>query len=289
MKRILVPTDFSECADKAIKLALYLCKNTNTEIHILHSMDSHFTWMQTKLDVPKGFDPLIHSGKSYPMYPELEKLETAINKKLDALVKKAKKAGVKAKSVLVKDVTTHDIVSYASEESIDLIVMGTHGASGINEAFVGSNAQKVMRQATCPVITVRDLKSSYKLKSIVCFSDFVQDTAVKNIKKISAIAAFYKARIRFVYVNTPSYFEETEDTLDRIERTLKSAGIKNADVEIYNAFNIPSGVIQYSNKHKPDLIAISTHGNIGLKRWFTPNITESIVNHASVPVLSIHY
>jgi nucleotide-binding universal stress UspA family protein len=143
IRRILHPTDFSSASRPALERALGLARDSRAELIILHVMAPVI--------------PVV--GEGYIPPQTYEAIDTAARKsaqtKLDALVARARKAGVRARGLVVEG-TPHDrIVRAAKAQRVDLIVMGTHGRSGLARLFIGSVASRVVSAAACPVMTVR--------------------------------------------------------------------------------------------------------------------------------------
>ena len=134
LKHILVAVDFDETSDKALAYARGLAKNFGAHLHMLHVMENLFL-------KPMANDPRdIEAGISRRLADRLTPEERATH----------------ARAVLRKsDAPAEEIVKYATEEPIDLIVIGTHGRSGIKHLMMGSVAEKVVRSAPCPVLIVR--------------------------------------------------------------------------------------------------------------------------------------
>jgi nucleotide-binding universal stress UspA family protein len=149
IKRILLPTDFSDCANQARDYACLLAEQLGAELHLLHVLS----------------DPL-QSAPAFGMglvSPELlkrsdedhRKLEAAARGKLNATLNEDWKAGKEVACRICWGNPFVEIVRDAREHEVDLIVMGTHGRSGLSHALLGSIAENVVRHAPCPVLTVR--------------------------------------------------------------------------------------------------------------------------------------
>ena len=140
-KKIVCPVDFSEFTDETINYAVDIAKKYDAELHLLHVIPNlnYFTPYESFL-TPEN---LVAIEKN--IEKEIEKDFENILKKIDIPVKKVIKTGV----------TFVEIIDYIKAENIDLIVMGTHGRSGFEHILLGSVAEKVVRRATCPVLTVR--------------------------------------------------------------------------------------------------------------------------------------
>lgn len=142
LKRILFPTDFSK---RAAEAALYACDFVETfgaELHLLHVIEPHL-----------GSTPQLGMGLAIPK--RVEETEQEANQALDEVLEKAwgkERSVVKA---VVKGEAFVEIIRYAKTHDIDLIVMATHGRTGLEHVLIGSVAERVVRKAPCPVLTVR--------------------------------------------------------------------------------------------------------------------------------------
>jgi nucleotide-binding universal stress UspA family protein len=142
IRRILFPTDFSEPADHAWPFALHFAQEFGAEIHLLHVVAPPPRMMEAYAG---NFDPAKFA----------EVLTAEANASLDRFVQEAKVRNIPSQSEVRVGVDFHEIVDYARSHQIDLIVMATHGRTGLAHALVGSVAEKVVRKAPCPVLTVK--------------------------------------------------------------------------------------------------------------------------------------
>jgi nucleotide-binding universal stress UspA family protein len=144
IRRILHPTDFSRASGAAFARALDMAKSNGAELIILHVI-------VPVLAIPaEGY-------VSPDLYEDLEASNrTAAQKQLDILVARAKKSGVRKVSSLISEGTTAERIAQAAKSRrADLIVIGTHGRTGLARFFLGSVASRVVSMASCPVLTVR--------------------------------------------------------------------------------------------------------------------------------------
>jgi nucleotide-binding universal stress UspA family protein len=140
-KKIVCPVDFSEFTDEIIEYGVSIAKKFDAELHLLHIIPNlnYFTPYESFL-TPENLVAMERSIER-----EIEKDFENTIKKIDMPVKKAIKTGV----------TFVEILDYIKTEKIDLVVMGTHGRSGFEHILLGSVAEKIIRRAPCPVLTVR--------------------------------------------------------------------------------------------------------------------------------------
>jgi nucleotide-binding universal stress UspA family protein len=143
MRRILFASDFSKASAKAFATAIALAKATHADMTILHVL------------VP--FTPIV--PEQYIRGATLDQLTADLRRwgqqQLDKLTAKAKNGGIRAGSLTMTGDPAQQIVRAARAKRADLIVLGTHGRTGLNRFFVGSVAQRVIASASCPVVTVR--------------------------------------------------------------------------------------------------------------------------------------
>ena len=142
--RILVPTDFSETSDAALAYAKTLAEAFGASLHLLHVFEDPY---MTAAYAPEVYTPLAPGLREVT----LRDTEACLADRLSA----AEKARFRGTTEIVSGLTAKQIVEYASDKTIDLIVMGTHGRRGMAHLMLGSVAEHVVRTATCPVLTVR--------------------------------------------------------------------------------------------------------------------------------------
>lgn len=281
MKKILVPTDFSIQAEYALDFAHELAMKTNAELTLLNV-----------LDIPGGaaFAP---SGSSFdvmgsPGYASqmdniyVIQLHDQSKKKLEQKIKESRFKDIKIGYKLQMGNPYSSISDEIAENQVDLVVMGTTGTSGIEEFLVGSNTEKVVRLAKCPVITIKQ-KLNHEIKNIVFASNFAedQDKAIKELRKLQEL---FKATIHLVKINTPNSFESSRQIKTDIESFVTKNKLKNYTVNIYCDKDEEEGIIYFADDINADLIALSTHGRTGIMHLLSGSIAEDVVNHSKRPV-----
>ncbi len=143
LKRILLPTDFSEQSAEATRYACAFAEQFQAELHVLHVVE------QLAATIPEAVVEMATSLENY--------LEVAETKALARLTKVLEPGWEKGKHVTLATRSGSPflkIIEYAKEHQIDLIVMGTHGRTGLSHVLIGSVAERVVRMAPCPVLTV---------------------------------------------------------------------------------------------------------------------------------------
>jgi nucleotide-binding universal stress UspA family protein len=180
------------------------------------------------------------------------------------------------------------IYESAKKYKADMIVMGTHGVSGFQESLLGSNAERVIRNAEIPVLSVRDKIKSSKISIIVFATDFSKETELV-LPAVSKISAMFNAKLMLMKIVTMVDFESTHETEKQIEKFWKHNKIYKCPTQIYYAYSKDEGIRDFAANAKADMIALGTHGRHGLSHLFKGSIAEEVVNHASLPVLTFNF
>lgn len=271
MKRILVPTDFSEEAENALKVAAQIAKEHNSEIYLLHLLEM----------------PLYETDAvmSTPDVPEFMFFMKMARERFEELVNSDYLDGIKVNEIVKPDGTFNNMSEISKEHKADIIVMGSHGASGFQEMFIGSNAEKVVRTSDIPVLVIKHEHPNFSIKNMVFASDFKKDNQ-ETYKQATEIADKFGAQLHLLMVNTPSNFTTTAEAKERIKTFIENYTYHNQTTTIYNDETVEKGILNFSKAIDADLIGISTHGRQGIAHFFNGSISEDLVNHAKRPVMT---
>ncbi len=291
LRKILVPTDFSQPAEKALGYALYLARQYDAELHLLHVIVLH------------GEDPYNPDHHFPDVEDAREQVERQTAKQMresvsardtkDLVIKKAQRRNVSAGPA---------IVEYAQEEDIDLIVMSTHGRRGMRHLLLGSVTEEVVRLAPCPVLSVPGAsKPTSELKRILAPIDFSGHSR-QALSVARRIAADYGATLQVLHVLQdiihPAFYnmgafalrDLQPDIEERAEQALRELLSESAGPEVHAEYSIVEGhaahaIEDFARRNETDLIVIATHGLTGLEHFMMGSVTEKIVRRASCPVL----
>jgi nucleotide-binding universal stress UspA family protein len=275
MNKILVPTDFSECAEAATQVAMAIAEKADSEIYFLHLQTEDF---ETK-HVPHP--------ESSPTYPDERKRKIAqARNELERLVVKAGRAGIKSKQELVLNKSEERLEDYIKPYGIDLVVMGSNGTHGLRELLIGSNTERLIWHSPVPVLVIKSKPEKFEINNMVFVSDFKTDF-VKPLKEILKLASLWNSQLHLLYVNTPSHFRETNDVLADMKRFMHQFNEIQYTPHIYDANDEERGIHQFAKANKVDLIALATHGRTAFMA-LTHSIAECLINHEKVPVLVVN-
>jgi len=142
-RRVFHPTDFSRASGVAFTKALGIAKANRAQLTLVHVLSPVTPYVGDGYISPRTYDALERAARQ------------SAQKRMTALLKKAAKAGVRARSILLEGIAYDQIARIARARRADLIVMGTHGRTGFSRFFIGSVAERVIPLAPCPVLTVR--------------------------------------------------------------------------------------------------------------------------------------
>lgn len=271
--KILLLTDFSEVSENAANYALQIAKKTRANVHIMHVINTPVEWVKLPLEKEK-------------LYPETKFEIGVANFKLKELVNKFGHEGVEAKPSLVYNLGVENVADHIKGKDFDLIVMGSHGTKGAIPFQIGSNAHKVLRSAANPTLIVKHKPTNDAIHHILFASTFEEDQK-KAFEKIVKFAELLGAQLHLLYINTPYNFNETAEMEKRLNDFCKSYA-NTCIKHTYNALNEERGIRYFMEKTAIDLFSIATAGKSGLVQFFSPSLTEHLINHLDVPVLSIH-
>ncbi len=271
MNKILVPTDFSEQAENALKVAAMIAKTHNAEIYLLHMIE--IPMQQT--------DP----GHAQSDIPETLFFMNLARKRFEDLMAQDYLQNITVHETVKADITFNEIKNSCIEFNIDLIVMGSHGATGIKEMFVGSNAEKVVRSSEVPVLVIKNEHHNFKVSNFVFASDFKNDNK-ETYKQAVKFAKAFGSKIHLLLVITSSNFMTSYEAKSRVNDFICGQDFDNYTITIHNDNTVEQGVLNFSKDIDADLIGISTHGRQGIAHFFNGSISEDLVNHANRPVIT---
>ena len=275
MKRILVPVDFSEHSEHALEVAANFARKSGGEILVLHMLglsESYLTKDESQEVAEAHY------------YMRLAK------KRFDEFLSKPYLDGIKIVEMVQNYKIFSEINKVAEENAIDLIVMGSHGSSGIGELFVGSNTEKVVRTSSVPVLVVKVRRPDFMPKKLVFATDFNLATS-KAYSRIRNIVEDWGTEIHLVHVNLPNEMFKSSSEKERaaslfLEASHGIAEPSNVKIHFVSDYSIETGIYFLAEQIGADMIALATHGRKGLSHFFKGSIGEDMANHAKIPVIT---
>jgi nucleotide-binding universal stress UspA family protein len=294
LERILCPTDFSKFAFRAADYAVALGRHYDAEVHFLHVIPS----------------ALIHA-EQYPYYaeavPPAPEFRKRALERLDAFVALSGTEGVRTRFSVAEGAPVSAILEAAEADRASLLCLGTHGREGVERLVLGSVAEKVLRKARCPVLTVsepgdeREPKKAV-FKNILCAVDF----ATLSLKAVEyCLSLAQESGGRLTLVNTLEWFPDEpvwigspdvsdyrsqmeEQVRTRLEDIVPREVREWCEIEVA----VRSGkayreILTVARERKADLIAMGVRGRNPLDIMLFGSTTQHVVRHSECPVLTI--
>lgn len=275
IKRILMPTDFSALANSALEAAIAMCKRQLATLTLIHVVENTFVLFPPEASSIAG-----------TMLPQLVKdagdnlgaMAREIRTNHDIVVDHVVQAGNPA----------DEICRWALHKKIDLIVMGTHGASGLREFFLGSNTYRVVKNASCPVLSLPGYAQWLDFKKIL-FPIRLVPNALEKYKVIRPIIRKNNSSLQLAGIvkkDDSVGFVEMKTLVESVRKQIVEDHV-NCGSEMHYTDNVARQVLQIASHEKPDLIVITATLDSPIQDFFLGPYTQQIVNHANFPVLSI--
>jgi nucleotide-binding universal stress UspA family protein len=271
MKKILVPCDFSEPAVQAFKFATEIAIQSKGEIILLNVVEvpvMHDTVLMPTLYFEEAF---------------FKEMKEASEKKFTELKKKWGSPHGAISTFVEFGPTTTTIRQFIEEKKIDLVVMGTHGATGLREFFIGSNTEKIVRTSAVPVLVIKKSVKASSIKNIV-FPNSLSEEQEDLMLHVKELQNFLKATLHVVYINTPAQFMHDSSTKKKLNDFAKRYMLKDFTINVYNDIDQEQGTRNFAKEIGADMVVMATHGHRGLAHLLSGSVAEDVVNHIDCPI-----
>ncbi|MCB9334901.1 MAG: universal stress protein [Flavobacteriales bacterium] len=270
--KILVPVDFSEQSLIALSQSYNLAKKINAELVLLYVIEE--------------LNPMVKR-----LYKELNEIKGAVENNLKNLAEeKSKETGLVFSVEIEEGKIYNKIVEVAEKINARFIVMGTKGNE--NSKFIGSNANKVVKTAPCPVITIKGQQHKKGCDKIVLPLDLTKETSDK-VNQAIEIAELFTAEIFIVSVlqtGKEEIVNKLKDQLLIVRQYIENRGVK-CTAEIVKILkseeSLANALIKYAEKIEADLLMIMTQQEKDIKELFIGSKAKEVINNSEIPVLSI--
>lgn len=268
IRRIVYPTDFSSCADNALDFAVAIASAFHAHLNLLHIY--HET-----VSTEASIDAMIQENKEKQQKAEkkLKELEECINQKNgDVLVETNIRTGTSHESVL----------EFIDEKGADLVVIGTHGSTGVREVVFGSFAGGILEYAQCPVLVVPEQAIFEELSSFVFATDH-NEIDVTAIKTLSNFALPLKAKIKILHITS-----EQDPKEEAFKHLVYNSTGGDYEIETIKGRDVSRVIEHYLQERPADLLVMTALKNALFGRLFHPNHTRRMPYHTTLPLLVFH-
>ncbi|MDA8731309.1 universal stress protein [Flavobacteriaceae bacterium] len=272
MYKILVPVDFSEKSNYAVKMAAKVGKNIEAEIYLLHLVE-----------LPSGIVDM-GAGSNFSIPESMMYLRKVKEKILDLKATYFHDDQIVKYSIKFQN-PFEGISDYVKKINANLIVMGSKGVSDFEEMIIGSNTEKVVRTSTIPVIVVKADSKKFKFKKLVFASNYDDENKVAFVDFLN-FAKQFKTEIHLLKINTASSFENSFITKEKIKNFIKDFDLPKNTIHIHNDESVVKGITNFAKEIEADLIALTTHGRSGLSSLFNSSIAKSVSKSVLRPVIT---
>jgi nucleotide-binding universal stress UspA family protein len=277
VQRILIPTDFSDTANLALEHAVKMAKLLDSEITLLHVVSTFsFRVNLPEIDLDEA---------------QNAKLSGAIGARLAEYAEDIKqKHGIKVNTLITYGRIREEVVRVAEDTDADIIILGTHGVSGIREFFMGSNAFRIVSEASCPVLSVQQSAQQVGFNHIVV----PIDNSFHSREKLGMavrMAATYDSTIHICGLRSHDHDDEDINAkfrmkMKQVEDFLKEREVNYTATTVFCS-NIARATMDFGIEKEADLIIIMNEQEINTTGFFMGPYAQQIVNHSTIPVLSI--
>jgi len=289
LKRILVATDFSPLSQRAMDYASSFARRYESTIIAAHVISPAMYATPSTAVLYGALDPL----------PYLDGVRRELQRRLDELTVRAMESGVECQSVLVEGGISEEIKRLVEDRDIDLLVVGTHGAERWNRLVMGSVAESLVHNATCPVLTVgpkvfRRPKFEVSLNHILYATDFSAE-ATHAAPYALSLAQEFGAKITLVHVLPPELRSNadrdqlTEHFRDELERLVPRAAQDWCEPEFVLEFGgSVQAIVELAEQRAADLIVLGTRkSSAGVLTYFKSGVAYHIMCRAECPVFTV--
>jgi nucleotide-binding universal stress UspA family protein len=275
MKKILLPTDFSEVANNAFVHALELANKLDAELFLLHTYELPIVDNQF---FPANYQTIFDSL-------ELSKFEKfkEILPELHAIAEKRKLGHVYFSHIIMDGDLVYNMKECIKKEGIDFVVMGTSGASGWKEIFIGTNTGEVISSVTVPVLSVPE-KAKYTFIKNIAFTTRFREKDKESLKKTIEIAKLTNSMVKCLYVKT-----EDSDVVDTQIAQWENE-FKDEPVQFFIIPNddVKATILDFISGQEIDVLTMVTHKRNFFVALFETSFSEKMSYYSDIPVLVLH-
>ncbi|KGO94620.1 hypothetical protein Q766_00410 [Flavobacterium subsaxonicum WB 4.1-42 = DSM 21790] len=276
MKRILFPTDFSEAARNAFIYALNFADSFGAELVLLHVYDLPI------VETP----PLPETTTEIFDIVEMHQFES-FREELPALHKLAEDNNfghIKFKNVLMYGDLIYNINKVSEDEGVDFVIMGTKGASGLKETFLGSTTASVISNVKMPVLGI-PAEAQYRAIKNIAFTTQYKDKDNDALRNALTIGSAFNARLQCLYIKND---DDPEDIEERINEWKIYYRDEHIDFFNIDGDHIEQTILDFIENQHVDLLVMRTHKRGFFESLFHRSLTKKMAYHSKVPLLVFH-
>jgi len=273
ISKILVPTDFSEVANNALQYAISLAKKTNAELHLLYIKSI----------------PLVDASYPNTIYQtymaEIDDFAAKSFERLEAKI--LKYSGVSYKTQAAYGFINDEIQEYTKTNHVDLVLLGTTGASGIQEIFIGSNAASVVANSEIPVLVIPPEAKFEEILHIVYATDF-NEPEFPAVSRLAYFASLYHADTSILHVKSEydDYFYKENNFFVKNKDQIALNNWKI--INVTEKENIIESINSYVESNNTNLLVMAKHNRNFFDKLFHRSLSKRMAFHTKIPLLVLN-
>ncbi len=275
MKRILIPTDFSTNANNALEYAAEISRLAGATITLLHV----YTPSVSPNNVIRALieDEIIDAKKDASI--KLEVLKNTLETEYP---------GVSCKTEVAVGEAVKEILATAKASAIDLIIMGTLGASNLTRTLFGSNTASVIEKSHCPVLCI-PAGCTFKVAERILFATNFSYDDIKGILKLMPLVNAFKSEIIITHIDTTPENDANNSSMEKFVAEVKLVtGYARISQKIVNDHTVSMGLESIIQELTIDLLALATHRRNFFEKFYNPSLTKKISLYTKIPILVFH-
>ena len=280
MKNILFPTDFSPNADNALNYAVEIARKVKGNLVLFHAYSVQLV------------DPNMPAEIYLSAYQEEEKsakesLEELSKRIIDSNKDEDGKSLFTTDAIVTQGLVVDEVMSLINDFKIDIVIMGTHGASGITELILGSNTASVIEKAPVPVLAIPHNAVYKNISNIVYAYDDIK-SGLPSFQKLLEFAKIYDSTITLLHI-----IDSEKNTVDmnkqEFEKIKQSFGYEKIGLELVKEDKVLEGINDYINSNDVDILAMAIKKQTLFDKIFNRSLTKKMAHHTKIPLLALHF
>lgn len=268
MSKVLFPTDFTATSRQALDYALTIARNKGISITLLHIYD--LEW------------PDYRYTKEELRYA-IEQKEAEIMRRYKAFTKHLPE-NINTEMMIRRGQLVGQIIRYAREEQFSFVVIDGNTQRGIREWLFGSNIEAIVDKVASPVLTITDKKPFKGIKSFIHATNFVSDN-IMSLQEIDNFARLFKAQITFLKISTTPITNQKRERASQYEIGLNKLLQSPFKVVLVEHQSVAQGIMEYTKKHKGDLVTILKRYRNFAEKMFYDSLTQKLLSTSDIPIL----
>lgn len=273
--KIMIPVDFTPVSSKALELLAFLMDKTPIETHLVHVIQVNTADWGGSEESSENLDRQSLHNREQQAETHFANLKQHVDFKFSS-------------EILYGGLTTQ-LSNYAKQNQIDLVLMGTKGATGLLEKISGSEAQQLVRHTEIPVITIHEFASISPIQNILWVADFKeeqhQNPAITNIKTIQQL---FVAKLHLLQILAKEDASQEAAIQQNMERFAQTMQLPNYELHLKHDYKVPQGVRSFNQETDMDLVVIGKHSRSGFSKIFYGSVAETLINRCIRPLLTYH-